>query len=459
MIVDTHAHLDFPEFDRDRDDVVKRAKQKGVEYIITIGAGRGFEGNISALEIAERYDNIFCTVGIHPHDASWIKSGDFNKLRELIRGEKVVAIGETGLDFYRMNSPQEVQIESFRRHIRLAMETGLPLVLHIRDAYRKAFEILKEEGYVGKKGVIHCFSGSLQDARDAIDLGLLVSFSGSLTFENAKRLRHVASNIPVERVMLETDSPFLSPEPVRGRRNEPSFVVHVAKVLAEVTSLSYEDIERITSLNVKKIFGFVPFDETPKIAYKIRDSLYLNITNRCTLSCTFCAKFKSFEVKGHNLRLKREPTVDEILSAIGDPLGYKEIVFCGFGEPLLRLDVVKAVGRILKEKGARIRIDTDGLANLVHGRNVVPELKGIVDCISVSINAPDPKTYAIICPSHYGERAFFAVKEFILEARKHIGEVIATCVDLPGLDVEACRRVVEEELGVRFRLRKYNEVG
>lgn len=458
MFVDTHAHLDFPEFDRDRDEVIKSAKEKGVEYIITIGAGRGFEGNISAIEIAEEYENIFCAVGIHPHDASGA-AGDFNKLREFVKREKVVAIGETGLDFYRRNSPEDAQIESFRRHIHLALETGLPLILHIRDAYRRAFDILKEEGYVGKKGVVHCFSGSIEDAKEAIDLGLFISFSGSLTFSNARRLRQIAANISIERVMLETDAPFLSPEPMRGRRNEPSFVIHVAEVLAEISSLSMEDIERITSLNVKKVFGFLPFDDRPKIAYKIRNSLYLNITNRCTLSCTFCAKFKSFEVKGHNLRIKKEPTVEEILNAIGDPLDYKEIVFCGFGEPLLRLDVVKEVSRILKEKGARIRIDTDGLANLVYGRNIVPELKGIVDCISVSINAPDPKTYAIICPSSYGEKAFFAVKDFILEAKKHIGEVIATCVDLPGIDVESCRRVVEQELGVKFRLRKYNDVG
>lgn len=459
MIVDTHAHLDFPEFDKDRDEVIKRAKERGVEYIITIGAGRGFEGNISAIEIAEKNENIFCAVGIHPHDAEFVNEDVFDRLRELARNKKVVAIGETGLDFYRMNSSEESQIRSFRKHIHLALETGLPLILHIRDAYRKAYEILKEEGYVGKKGVIHCFSGSLQDARDAIDLGLFISFSGSLTFSNAKRLRHVASNIPVERVILETDAPFLSPEPMRGKRNEPSFVIYVAKILSEISSLSIEDIGRISSLNVKRIFGFVPVDETPRIAYSIRDSLYLNITNRCTLSCTFCAKFKSFEVKGHNLRLEREPTVEEIIHAIGDPLKYKEIVFCGFGEPLLRLDVVKEVSRILKEKGAKIRIDTDGLANLVHGRNIVPELRGIVDCVSVSINAHDPETYAIICPSPYGEKAFFAVKEFILEAKKHIGDVVATCVGLPGLDVESCRKVVEEELGVKFRLRKYNDVG
>ncbi len=458
MFVDTHAHLDFPEFDKDRDEVIKRAKEKGVEYIITIGAGRGFEGNISAIKIAEEYENIFCAVGIHPHDASGA-AGDLNKLREFVKREKVVAIGETGLDFYRRNSPEDAQIESFRRHIHLALETDLPLILHIRDAYRRAFDILKEEGYVGKKGVVHCFSGSIEDAKEAIDLGLFISFSGSLTFSNARRLRQIAANIPMERVMVETDAPFLSPEPMRGRRNEPSFVIHIAEILAEISSLTMEDIGRITSLNVKKVFGFLPFDDRPKIAYKIRNSLYLNITNRCTLSCTFCAKFKSFEVKGHNLRIKKEPTVEEILNAMGDPLDYREIVFCGFGEPLLRLDVVKEVSRILKEKGARIRIDTDGLANLVYGRNIVPELKGIVDCISVSINAPDPKTYAIICPSSYGERAFFAVKDFILEAKKHIGEVIATCVDLPGIDVESCRGVVEQELGVKFRLRRYNDVG
>ena len=190
----------------------------------------------------------------------------------------------------------------------------------------------------------------------------------------------------------------------------------------------------------------------------IRNSLYLNITNRCTNSCTFCAKFRDFTVKGHQLCLEREPTVEEVMKAIGDPSSYDEVVFCGYGEPLLRLDLVKEIAGYLKQKNIKVRINTDGQANLVHDRNILPELAGLVDAISVSLNAPDAATYQKICQSEYGEQGYPAIKQFLVEARRHIPSVTATAVALPGMDIEACRRVAEE-LQVEFRERAYNEVG
>jgi TatD DNase family protein len=196
-----------------------------------------------------------------------------------------------------------------------------------------------------------------------------------------------------------------------------------------------------------------------KIVYPIRNSLYLNITNRCSNHCTFCAKNASYIVKGHDLQLAREPSAEELIRAVGNPQRYQEIVFCGFGEPLLRLDTVKAVAAELKKKGARVRIDTDGQANLVYGRNILPELKGLVDAISVSLNAENAEKYQRLCRSPFGEEGFRGLLDFIREAKKFIPEVVATIVEMPGVDVEACRRLAEDELGVKFKRRVYDEVG
>jgi TatD DNase family protein len=201
----------------------------------------------------------------------------------------------------------------------------------------------------------------------------------------------------------------------------------------------------------------------PRITYRIRNSLYVNLTNICTLACTFCPKFKDFMVKGHLLKIgPKGPSPEEVLAevdAAADEKRPDEIVFCGYGEPTLRLDALKTIARGLKERGHRGRLNTDGLGNLVHGRNIAAELAGLVDALSVSLNAQDAPTYARYCPSKYREEAYDQVKAFIREARGHIGEIQATVVGLPGVDVEACRRIAEEELGVGFRFRPLDEVG
>jgi TatD DNase family protein len=259
-------------------------------------------------------------------------------------------------------------------------------------------------------------------------------------------------------MLVETDCPYLSPQGWRGKRCEPAYVRSTAEKLAEIKSLTIEDVARITSLNAWRLFGIGKVDQSTRIAYVIRNSLYLNITNRCTNSCTFCAKFSDFTVKGHQLCLEREPSVEEVMNAIGDPSPYDEVVFCGYGEPLLRLDLVKEVAGAMKKSGVTVRINTDGQANLVHNRNILPELAGLVDSISVSLNAPDAETYHKICCSEFGEQGYAALKEFLVEARKHIPSVTATAVTLPGIDIEACHKVAEE-LQVEFRERIYNEVG
>ncbi|PLX82587.1 MAG: radical SAM protein [Desulfuromonas sp.] len=456
-LVDTHAHLDSNQFRDDREEVIARAIEGGISHILTIGCD--LESSRASVEIARSHPRVYAAVGIHPHDAAQADPAGLQEIASLVaENDKVVAVGEIGLDFYRDRSPRPLQREAFRRQIRLAREAGKPIIVHDRDSHGEVLQILQEENAAEVGGVLHCFSGDIALARACIGMGFYISFAGPLTYPRNEALREVARAIPADHMLVETDCPYLAPQPLRGKRNEPAHVRHTARTLAEVKGLTVADIARITNLNAHYLFGIGAVDQTAQIAYPIRNALYLNITNRCTNACTFCAKFKDYTVKGHHLRLEKEPTVQEIKRAIGEPGDWEEIVFCGYGEPLLRLELVKELAAWLKERGVRVRVNTDGQANLVHGRNILPELAGLVDAVSVSLNAPDGETYQRWCRSRFGVPAYEAVKEFLRLAGKHIPSVTATAVTLPGLDIEACRSVAKE-LGVEFREREYNEVG
>jgi len=437
--------------------VIERASEHDIGHILTVGCD--LESSRASVDLALRYPIIYASVGIHPHDASTANDKTIQELTRMIESvDKVVAVGETGLDFFRDHSPRDQQRASFRRHIQLARETGKPLIIHDREAHDEVIQIMQEEKASEAGGVLHCFSGDLAMARKCVDMGFYISFAGPLTYPKNESLRSVAEALPIDVMLVETDSPYLSPQGWRGKRCEPAYVRTTAEKLAEIKGLTLEDVARITSLNAWRLFGIGNVDQSSRIAYVIRNSLYLNITNRCTNSCTFCAKFNDFTVKGHQLCLEREPSSAEVLAAIGDPSAYDEVVFCGYGEPLLRLDLVKDVARFLKQSNITVRINTDGQANLVHGRNILPELAGLVDSISVSLNAPDAATYQTVCRSEFGEKGYDALKSFLSEAKQYIPSVTATAVTLPGIDIDACRKVAEE-LQVEFRERIYNEVG
>ena len=457
QLIDTHAHIDGRDFIPDFDAVLSRARDAGLTRILTVGAD--LESSIAAAALAADHEQIFAAVGIHPHDAARITEKCYDVVRDLALGNrKVVAIGEIGLDFYRDRSPRDVQEQVFRRFIQLAREVSLPVIIHDRDAHDRVMAILREEqaGEVG--GVLHCFSGDLEMARQCVEMGFYISIPGTVTYANNEKLRDVVRGVRMEHLLLETDCPYLSPVPFRGKRNEPAHVRITAEKVAELKGLSLEDVGRITTLNAGRLFGLDLGNQAARIAYKIRNSLYLNITNRCSNRCSFCAKFEDFTVKGHLLRLDHEPDVREVLAAVGDPAGYDEVVFCGYGEPLLRLDLIRDVASELKKKGCRIRINTDGQANLVHGRNILPELAGLVDSLSVSLNAADAETYDQLCHTPFGREGFQGVCEFLREAPRFIPDVTASAVTVPGLDVAAVGRLAES-LGVKFREREYAEVG
>lgn len=257
MLVDSHCHLDFPHLSDQLGDVLARAREAGVGTLVTICTRvRKFD---SVLAIAVAHDNVFCSVGTHPHNAEEERDIALEEIVSLARHPKVVAIGEAGLDYHYDNAPREDQQKGFRTHIAAARETGLPLVIHTRDADEDTARILEEEMARGPfTAVLHCFTAGTGLARRGVELGLYVSFSGVLTFKKSDALREIAANIPMDRVLVETDAPYLSPEPKRGRKNEPANVIHTAAKLAEVKGVTDQEIARVTTANFHRLFSTVP---------------------------------------------------------------------------------------------------------------------------------------------------------------------------------------------------------
>ncbi|MDD4981015.1 MAG: TatD family hydrolase [Candidatus Omnitrophica bacterium] len=257
MLIDTHCHLDFPEFDQDREEVISRAKNEGIGYIVNIGSS--LEGSEKALELAGRYDFIYATVGIHPHEADKFNDKLKVRLEALVKKDKVSAIGETGLDYYlpagqagKNYSQAENQKALFVYLVNLAKDSGLPLVIHTRQAQADTLKVLKEAMPV--KAVIHCFSGDGDFLKESLDLGFLVSFTCNITYKKAQDLRGIVKLAPLERIMLETDAPFLPPEGLRGMRNDPAQVKLLAGEIAHLKETSVAEVARVTTLNAKDFF-------------------------------------------------------------------------------------------------------------------------------------------------------------------------------------------------------------
>ena len=265
MLIDSHCHIDGDSFDEDRDEVVQRAKDTGVAAMLVVGTGDPHSDDFrKAVVVAEKYENVYASVGVHPHDAKLYDDEAEKHLTELTKSEKVIAWGEIGLDFYYDHSPRDVQREVFRRQIRKAAELDLPIIIHSRDADDETVEILKEEcssdSFGG--GIMHCFGGTAAMAEALMKLGFLISFAGNVTFKKAENLRDAARVVPLDRLLVETDCPFLTPIPFRGKRNEPAFVEHTAKFLAEFYGVEFETLAKRTTQNFLDFFKLALTAET-----------------------------------------------------------------------------------------------------------------------------------------------------------------------------------------------------
>ena len=258
LLVDSHAHLDGKQFADDLDETIDRATSYGISNILTIGCD--IESSKRSISIAEKYEQIFAAVGVHPHDAKEINTESLKILGSMLRHPKVVALGEIGLDFYRDRSPRDIQRSAFRKQIQLAKEMGKPIIIHDRDAHEEVIQILREENSSEVGGVLHCFSGDLRMARQCLDLGFYLSFTGTITYPKNEETRDIIKAIPIERILVETDCPYLSPQKFRGKRNEPAYVRYTAEKIAEIKKLSIDNVAQITSRNCHDLFGFGHMD-------------------------------------------------------------------------------------------------------------------------------------------------------------------------------------------------------
>jgi TatD DNase family protein len=254
MLIDSHAHIQGKEYAGEVAEVISRAADAGVEKIIAVGGAGDMSSNTEAIALAAKFANVYATVGMHPHDAKDVGAEQLQALSKLALNPKVVAIGETGLDYYYSHSPHDTQRRVFAQFIGMARDTQLPIVVHERDAAKDAEDLLRREGGANLRGVIHCFTGNYEAACAYLDLGFYLSFTGIITFKNAEALRDVVRKVPIERIFVETDSPYLTPVPHRGKRNEPAYVRFVAETIANVKKIDLEEVARVTTENVRNLF-------------------------------------------------------------------------------------------------------------------------------------------------------------------------------------------------------------
>lgn len=453
MFVDTHAHLFYPNFKEDLKDVVIRAKQAGVHAIIV--PSTDLASCAQTIDLTKQYDMVYGALGVHPHDSREWDDEMLKTLKDLVQNnKKIVAIGEIGLDYYYDYSPKEKQIEAFRAQIELALDLDLPVIVHNRESNDDVMNIMREYCKSGLRAQMHCFSGDEKDAYELMKMGYFISFTGNVTFKKREDIRTIAASVAPDHLLLETDSPFMTPVPHRGKRNEPAFLTYTVEQLAELYHLSVEDLARVTTFNVHNLFGIGDMPEK-RFTYKIRNSLYINVTNRCNADCVFCSRKNAPYVSGYNLSMPKseEPDANTYIQEIGDPTQYDEIVFCGYGEPTIRWDVVKDIAKAVKAKGGKTRLNTNGHGNTINKKDIVPEMKGLIDAVSISLNATTSQQYAELM--RVSEDMYDEMKKFATKAKDEGVRVILSVVSYDGVDIEASRKIAEEELGVEFRTRHY----
>ena len=377
-------------------------------------------------------------VGVSPRDAIEGSPQRLAEIRGAMKDPGVLFWGAIGLDYRLNGSEPNLQEDVLRQQLRMAHEEGIAVVLCCREGWSDLFRILEQESGGRKyRGFVHDFSGNAAEAAHCLDLGFLLSFS-----PDSPRLPEIARGLRLDQFLVESGS------------GEPARVVEAARALAEAMEVTVDDVARNAAHNFRRLTGEPAWAEGDVLVYPIRDRLYINLTNRCTARCVFCRRETSPIASGYNLRLEREHDVAEYIEAIGDPDRFAEVVFCGFGEPTLRLDALLAIGQALKKQGIRIRLNTNGHGNLIHGRDIAPDLATCVDEVSISIDAPDAENYRKIVRPDFGDAAFDAVLQFARACVGVVPRVTLTAVNVPAVDLDACRQLAAN-LNVELREREY----
>ena len=454
MYFDTHAHLCDPAFEGDIAGLIKRADTAEVTWILS--ASTDLADSVSNIAIARSRSRVLAAAGVHPESAGKVAPDWESKLDAMLSEGGARAVGECGMDAYHADPPRERQEPVFRAQVRLALKHRLPMVIHSRKAGLEVLRILEEEGATGEGkpgGVFHCAEADEIVARAVVNAGFYLGVGGTITFPKNDILRTMLPRMPLDRILLETDAPYLAPQPVRGQRNEPAYVTHVAAEVAKALGMKVEQVGKITRENAMRLF--VRGKQQPVVAYDFKGNLYVNLTNRCTANCAFCTRETTADFRGLSLRLtaEQEPSVEAVVAAAGDVSRWGEIVFCGYGEPTMRLSALVESAKILKGKGARIRLNTNGHGSMFNGRDIVPELAPVVDEVSVSLDAHDEATYLKLVRPEAGAKAWLAMQDFIRSCAGKI-KVTATVVGVPGVDIEKARQIAEG-LGAKFAVRPF----
>lgn len=451
MYIDTHAHLYDEKLLPQLPEILTSSRAAGVDAVIIPATDIATSETIVAL--CSEHPMLFGAVGVHPHDSKDWHPDMLNAIRTLAAHNKIVAIGEIGLDYFYDFSPKEKQKEAFIAQLQLAVELDLPVIIHNRESDDDMLEIVSSFCGKGLKAQFHCFGSTPELAMKLVGMGHFISFTGNITFAKMEMIREVARVVPLEHIMIETDSPYMAPVPHRGKTNTPVLVPLVAHKLAEVRGISPEDAARITSFNAFRFFG-INAENKITLTYKLGDSLYINVTNRCNADCVFCDRKGDAVLSGYNLKMakKEERPAADYIAEIGDPKQYKEIVFCGYGEPTIRWELVKEIAGYVKQNGGATRINTNGHANIINKRNITPELQGLIDVVSISLNAPDKKQYAELM--RVDESMYSAMLDFAVSAKQYTKDVILSVVTLDEVDRNKCKSIAEN-LGLSFRERNY----
>jgi len=457
MFIDSHAHLFDRKFEADLDRVLDRARAAGVERVVTLGDT--VENSKRAIALALRHPMILAAVGVHPHHARDWNGTTEQTITRFTETPRVVAIGEIGLDYHYNPDSAVVQRRVFRNQLALARELDMPVSIHCREAYDDLIEDIQTEKAENVGGVVHCFTGSLDDAKSLIDQGFYLGVGGTITFPNAEPLRFVVQQVGIDYVVLETDSPYLAPQTKRGRRNEPAHLPYTARVVADLTGHGYRDVARTTRYNTLRAFR-LSRDLQPQPVFVWEGNIYVNLTNDCTNDCSFCHKQGEGIARGVRLTVPEPPPAEAVLRCLEDEQfeHYDSVVFSGMGEPTLRLETLIHVAKVLREKGKRITLETNGQADLGRKHSAIDELEGVVDTLRVSLNAPDRETYNALCHPEDPERAFDGIVSFLKAAKGRFPEVAATTIELPEIDIEKVRHLAEDEIGVPLLVRPFERV-
>lgn len=455
-LIDSHAHIDFENFDKDREQLLKKLFSTKIYAFMNLGVD--LQTSLNSVRLSEKHKYIACGVGVHPNDAdTWNESVKSELISLVKKSKKIRAWGEIGLDYYRDHTSPELQKKVFIEQLNIAEKLNKPVVIHDRDAHGDIMDILKD--FPQLKIILHLFSGNEDMAEEAVKRDYFLSFGGQVTFKRNNALP-ITKHVPLEQLLVETDSPFISPVPLRGKRNNPGNVYYTAKTISDFLGIEFPEF--VNQVNRNTFNAFDLNEIFPQcFAYKVKNGIYFNLTNRCQNNCYFCIRNFTDELNGFDLRLAYEPTPNEVVLQAEKLLKQHtneidEFVFCGFGEPTIRLDLIKETAAELKRHGIPFRLNTNGLGNKYHNRNIISELKDFIHTYAVSLNASNRETYQKICRSSYGPSAYEEIKDFIRKAEKFGRVKISYLENLPEIDSDKIESTTEEFDNVSVKKRHFN---